>query len=93
MNKKEYCSLTYKKIKLLIKKYNNRIHTCWYCKMTGKNLLDKFGCCIGCETNLIRYPIFKETEHPVFENIDDDDDELNIGDPNEDYNIDDEKEE
>jgi len=29
---------------------------CWYCQLHGNDILDKFGCCKRCETNLIKYP-------------------------------------
>lgn len=32
---------------------------CWYCKLHGQNILDEFGCCKRCETNLKKYPRWK----------------------------------
>ena len=29
---------------------------CWYCHLHGYNMLDKFGCCKRCGTNLKKYP-------------------------------------
>lgn len=29
---------------------------CWYCQLHGKNILDEFGCCKRCGTNLKKYP-------------------------------------
>jgi len=37
---------------------------CWYCKNNGTNMLDKFGCCNRCGTNLKKYPTMKTLPYP-----------------------------
>lgn len=41
---------------------------CWYCKFHGVNILDKFGCCIRCGTNLKKYPTMKNLPYPKIDN-------------------------
>ena len=40
-----------------------RIH-CWHCGHRSKELLDEFGCCKYCETNLIKYPMYDDHPYP-----------------------------
>ena len=37
---------------------------CWYCGTTGINLLDEFGCCKKCKTNLVLYSTRDKHEYP-----------------------------
>jgi len=38
----------------------NKYARCWYCKLNGYDILDKFGCCKRCGTNLKKYPYWKK---------------------------------
>ena len=38
---------------------------CWYCHLHGYNILDEFGCCKRCGTNLKRYPT--RDKHPTLD--------------------------
>lgn len=42
---------------------------CWYCHLHGYNILDEFGCCKRCGTNLKKYPTRDSHLKP---NLDDD---------------------
>ena len=33
---------------------------CWYCKLHGQDILDEFGCCKRCGTNLKKWPRWKK---------------------------------
>ena len=35
---------------------------CWNCGLHGHSILDKYGCCLRCKTNLKKYPT--ESSHP-----------------------------
>jgi len=37
---------------------------CWYCQLHGKNILDKYGCCKRCRTNLKKYPTRESLQYP-----------------------------
>ena len=43
--------------------------TCWYCKIHGKNILDKHGCCKRCGTNLKKYPTRECHPYPKLDRI------------------------
>ena len=47
------------------KKVTQKNRTCWHCKLHGKNILDKYGCCKRCGTNLIKYPTYDSHPYPV----------------------------
>lgn len=54
--------------KVINEKMNKRI-TCWYCKNNGYNILDEFGCCKTCGTNLIKYPYRDSLKYPDMRNV------------------------
>lgn len=41
--------------------------TCWRCHLNGKNILDKYGCCKRCGTNLKKYPTLESHQYPDLE--------------------------
>jgi len=49
-----------------VKKY--KYIRCWYCKNNGIKILDKFGCCTRCGTNLKLYPTMKKLPYPRIDN-------------------------
>lgn len=42
---------------------------CWYCQLHGKNILDKYGCCKRCGTNLKRWKSRSKLKYPNLSNI------------------------
>jgi len=42
---------------------------CWFCKLNGNDILDKFGCCKRCGTNLKKYPRWKKKQQLNTEEI------------------------
>jgi rRNA maturation endonuclease Nob1 len=39
--------------------------TCWYCKSNGKNILDEYGCCKRCGTNLKKWKKREDLKYPI----------------------------
>lgn len=37
---------------------------CWNCRLHGPNILDEYGCCKRCGTNLKKYPTRDSHEYP-----------------------------
>jgi len=60
---------TLNKTKNIVISGNKKI-TCWYCRLNGKNILDKYGCCKRCGTNLKKYPSRDKHLYPNLKNID-----------------------
>ena len=37
---------------------------CWNCRLIGNNILDEFGCCKRCGTNITKYPTKNSHAYP-----------------------------
>lgn len=46
------------------KKMQKKKQTCWYCKFRGNNILDEFGCCKRCGTNITRWKKRRSLPYP-----------------------------
>lgn len=47
----------------------SKIITCWYCKLNGDDILDEYGCCKRCKTNLKKWKRRNDLPYPDMRNL------------------------